>query len=379
MHVLAIGDIGPVDDMIHIGDEAMFDEATRQLTRRGVARITGISSHPADTATRYGIDAVPALGSSSVSDEEALESPLGHALRDADAVLVTGAGNLSSLWPSHIVERGRLARLAQRRGIPFVISGQTFGPALNESDRAEVGRMLRSARLVGTRERPSYDLARTLGVASERLGHTIDDASFLGWQSGVPLPVEPVAVVTIARHVGDSDQDAALTAYARLLDAAAEATGLEIVFHAHFASLRDGEVRGDSAVHQQIIERMRSSRVRVERTTDAPAAARLARSASLVVNSRYHPAVFAASGGVPTIGVPVDDYTTVKLRGAIGAVGGQGIVPISELIATDPSPFVEEFWSRRGAMRATAHELLIPARQASEVWWDRVHTALTEG
>jgi polysaccharide pyruvyl transferase WcaK-like protein len=379
VHLLAIGDIGPIDDMIHLGDEAMFDEAVRQLRHRGVARITGVSSNPRDSAERYGIEAVRPLGRDAMTDEEALDTELGAALRSTDAVLVTGGGNISSVWPTHIVERARLARLAQRLQIPFVVSGQTIGPVLSDDDRDEVGRMLGSARLVGTRERPSFELVRRLGVDPARLAHTIDDASFLGAENDTSdVPSTPVALVSFARHVGDADPDTAAHALAGLLDTVAEVTGLQIVFLAHFASLRPDEPRGDTLMHQRIIDRMRSTRVRVEATTDAPAAARLARTASLVVSSRYHPAVFAASGAVPTIGIPVDTYTDVKLRGALGAVGHDGILPLEQLVIESPVAWVSDLWSRRDAVRAGAEERLIQARAASVTWWDRVHEALGE-
>ncbi len=379
MHLVAIGDIGPIDDMIHVGDEAMFDEAVRQLRRRGVERITGVSSNPADSTERYGVDAVRPLGLDSINDDEALDTELGAALRSADAVLVTGGGNISSVWPTHIVERARLARLAHRLGIPFVVSGQTIGPVLTRDDREEVGRMLRSARLVGTRERPSFELVQELGVDPARLAHTIDDATFLAADADTTdAPSTPVALVSFARHVGDADPDAAADALAGLLDTVAEVTGLEIVFLAHFASLRPDEPRGDTLMHQRIIDRLRSTRVRVDATTDAPAAARLARNASLVVSSRYHPAVFAASGAVPTIGIPVDEYTGVKLRGALGAVGHDGILPLDRLVTESPVAWVTDLWSRRDAARAGATERLVQARAASASWWDRVHEALGE-
>lgn len=368
MHLVMIGDIGPVDDMIHIGDEAMFDEAVRQLRNRGVDRITAISSNPRDTAERYGVAAVLPLGRGGSFEE------LDELIADADGVLVTGGGNISSIWPTHIVERAGLARMAAAHARPMTFTGQTIGPVLTGPDRAVVGGMLGSAALVGTRESASAALVAQLGVTADRTQQNVDDASFLldGREDATPVSADPYALVTIARHVGDVDSERALDAYAQLLDAVVERTGLTVVFHAHFASLLDGPSRGDSVVHDAIAERLRTTQVRVAPTSDVPTSARLARDAALVVTSRYHPAVFAGPAGVPTIGIPVDGYTGIKLRGALAAFGQGGILPIDALLAGAGGELVHSVWSEREQTRERGLRRADDARPGSANWWNLV-------
>lgn len=372
MRLLMIGDIGPVDDMIHIGDEAMFDEAVRQLRRRGADHLTAISSNPADTTARYDLSAVLPVGRG--GSEDGLRS----LVAEADGVLVTGGGNISSVWPTHIVERARLARLAAESDTPFVLSGQTIGPVLSAPDRETVARMLASARLVGARESATAALIAELGIPADRARQTVDDASFLAdgrTSSRDAAALPPYALVTLARHVGDVDLELAQGAYARLLDEVAEQTGLAIVFHAHFASLDSAETRGDSAVHAPVAARMRSA-TQVVPTVDVPTSALLARGAELVVTSRYHPAVFAGPGGVPTIGIPVDDYTDVKLTGAIGAFGQRGVLPLTTLIDEGGAETVRDAWAGRHETRARGIRLADQARPTSDAWWDRVAETL---
>ena len=368
MHLVLIGDIGPLDDMIHIGDEAMFDEAVRQLRRRGVDRITAISSNPADTADRYAVEAVLPLSRGGTALE------LGALVADADGVLVTGGGNLSSVWPTHIVERATLAGIAAEHVRPFVLSGQTIGPVLTGDGRDTVARMLDSARLVGLRESTSAALVASMGVPAERAQQTVDDASFLadGREQPAVVKAAPYALITLARHVGDVDPELAMTAYASLLDEVAEQTGLELVFHAHFASMREEDSRGDSAVHDAVAARLRTSHVRVAPTTDVPSSAHLARGAALVVSSRYHPAVFAGPGGVPTIGIPVDQYTDVKLRGALGSFGQSGVLPLTAVLDGRGADTVRRVWDARDATRQRGIHLAEQTRPVSGAWWDRV-------
>jgi polysaccharide pyruvyl transferase WcaK-like protein len=389
VRILTIGDIGPLDHMFHVGDEAMFDELAFQLTARG-ASVVGLSSNPADSAERYGIDALRPIGFGGLTRDEqearfaaVLDDPASlpaddpaHAvlaeLALCDGVAIAGGGNIASVWPLHIYERAALGILAGRAGIPLVVSGQTIGPVLTAGDRTRVAALLGSAALVGVREPASHALVTSWGVTATQ---TVDDASFVPDRSGPPvaLPPEPYALVTVARHAGDRDPDAYLTSVARLLDAVHAETGLAVVFSAHFGPLGGslaGASRGDELVHDDLAARM-SAPSSVLRIVDTRTSAALARGASLVVSSRYHPAVFAVSGGVPTIGLAVDEYTTVKLSGALGNLGQSSVLSADAL---DPAA-IATVWADRDGIRARGLELANARRAESSAWWDRVAEA----
>jgi polysaccharide pyruvyl transferase WcaK-like protein len=381
--------------MVHVGDEAMFDELVHQLRRRGADHITAISSNPAETRERYGVEAVGNIGFRSMSRPEqeermdrVLRTAAGEtgllgsgdpalavidAVRASDGVAVSGGGNMASTWPSHIFERGTIGEIARLLDRPLVVSGQTIGPHLDDADRVLVTRLLSSARLVGLREAPSHAFSLELGVPADRLTKTVDDASFLAERSTDDDDASAsYCLVSLSTHVGDESRDAFQQSTAELLDAVAETTGLGIRFYAHFASLDPAESRGDTVMHDAVIARMTAPDVATLTTDDSVAAARLARRASLVVSSRYHPAVFAVSGGVPTVGIPVDEYTTTKLTGALGNFGQRGLVPAASLVAGDGPAVASAVWADREAVRARGLEIAAEARAASTAWWDRV-------
>ena len=411
MRIVVIGDVGVLDDMVHIGDEAMFDELVHQMRARGVDEVTAVSSNPAETSARYGVFAVHNIGFRTQRGRAELDARMDlvvrtaagdtgllaaddtahaviEAIRASDGVAVSGGGNMASTWPSHIFERGTIGEIARLLGKPLVVSGQTIGPHLTAADGEIVARLLSSADLVGLRERPSYDLSLALGVPAEQLTQTVDDASFLSDQpvDAEATPERPYCLVSLSTHVGDEDRDEFQLATARLLDSIAAETGLDIVFFAHFASLNAEESRGDTVMHDAVIERMTApttggasdghSRVTTVHSGDSVFAARLARSASLVVSSRYHPAVFAVSGGVPTIGIPVDDYTTTKLTGALGNFGQGALLPAADLVAGRGATVASALWADRETVRARGQELATGARESSREWWDRVAEAL---
>src|SRR5215207_5546563 len=183
MRVVALGDVGVVDDMVHIGDEAMFLAAADQLGSRG-ASLVAVSSAPDETAARYGVDAVARVrfdGLERTSAAERLAEVLAlaegknrlgahdsaravvAAVAGADGVLIAGGGNLASTWPLHVYERAALAGIAARLGRPLVVSGQTLGPDLSGRDADLAGAVLAQAALVGVREAASRALASRLG------------------------------------------------------------------------------------------------------------------------------------------------------------------------------------------------------------------------
>jgi polysaccharide pyruvyl transferase WcaK-like protein len=398
VRLVAIGDIGVIDEMIHIGDEAMFESFIDGMRTRGLESVVAISANPSETVVRYsedgsrveaigGIGFAPTAGGRAAQEDRldrVLRTAAGetgllpdddsaHAVIDAvrrsDGVAVTGGGNLASTWPSHIFERLGVAGIADALGTPVVVSGQTLGPQLTDDDSALVARLLGISRLASVRESASFAVAQRLGVPADRLRLGADDASFLLDEA---LPALPYCLVTLANHVGDADRDAVVTAVADLLDEVVATTHLDIVFLAHFGSLDDSRVRGDSVVHERVMAQMESRRVMAAVPPDAPAAARIARSASLVVTSRYHPAVFAVPAGVATIGIPVDDYTSVKLTGALENFGQHGILPVASLLAGNGPALLARVWSARDATATAGRAIADTQRAATAAWWDRV-------
>lgn len=384
--IVVIGDIGVVDEMIHIGDEAMFEAAVGAMRERGIHDITAISTAPGESASRYDISAVSTVGwPASRADREqrlsrviaAVKDPSrlqtddpAHAviaaIRDSDGVAIAGGGNMSSLWPQHIFERSALGGIAAALDKPIVVSGQTLGPELDDADSALVRALLSSAEVVGLREPSSFALCERLGLTG--MTQTIDDASFL--VDGALPDSSDYCLVSVASHVGDADRAEVVAALAALLDDIVVETALEIVFLAHFGPLT-GPSRGDAVMHDAIIAAM-ASPARITAPTDSTTAAVLARGAAMVVSSRYHPVVFAVPAGVATIGVPVDDYTGVKLRGALGNFGQQGLLPVDQLLAGDGAALARRLWAERDTIRSGAALLAPSARAASAAWWDRV-------
>ncbi len=391
MRVVTIGDVGVVDDMMHIGDEAMFQAACEELGSRG-ADIVAVSSVPADTSARYGVDAVGRIRFD-LLDRQASEERLAAvwalaegrdslpadddahavvaAVASADGVLIAGGGNLASTWPLHVYERAALAGIAARLGRPVVLSGQTLGPDLRGRDLDLVGDLLRSARLVGVRESASHALAGTLGVQA-RLG--VDDASFVGMTTGDAAAPREGVLVSLSLSLGGAPRPETVQRVAALVDAAADTVGGPVRFHAHFGALVGESPRGDALLHDEVRARMRTPSSVVP-TGEVTAAASLARSSALLITGRYHPAVFAAPAGVPVLGLVTDEYTAVKQRGALAHWGQDATVSIREA-DTAGIPRLQTLWQSRADIDDTAAARRPAHRADMTAWWDAVAEAV---
>jgi polysaccharide pyruvyl transferase WcaK-like protein len=389
--IVALGDVGVVDGMMHIGDEAMTEALLDELAARGMSDATVLSSAPAETASRYGVDAIPRVGFPSDRDAggarfaAVLECAAGiralpaddpvwtviDAVAAADGVVIAGGGNLASTWPMHVYERAALGAIAASLGRPLVVSGQTLGPNLAPGDRSLVAELLASARRVGLREPASVRLAAELGVPGTS---TLDDASFLAFDELV-LGAEPFILVSLSTHLGGRPRDAVVTGLADALDTLHAETGMPIRFHAHYGSLEHGVVRGDAVLHEEVRAALRADSDTVP-TDDSRAAARLARGAGMLVTGRYHPSVFAAPAGVPIAALVVDAYTDVKLRGVLGHWGQNGLVDLDTVARGEAAEPIRAIAGQAADIHRSTAAVLSARRAQAAAWWDHVASDL---
>lgn len=405
MRVLLLGDIGLEGGLLHVGDEAMFSEAVSNLRERG-ATLYALSATPDESIERYGLDRATGridfsarfAGTLAERDERldkvirtargetgliAWDDPAWAVIESvtaSDAVLITGGGNLSSQWPEHVYERAALGQLAELFGKPLVISGQTVGPALTGRDGELVGALLSSARLVGVREARSYEVATELGAT--RVVRTLDDAAYLG-EAGHPEATpsrDPYVLVTLAPYAGSTPPATFASRTARLLDEVAAVTGLEVLLLPHVGSVLGGEPTGDAVVHEAVRDASASGRLSLLPVVAPREAARLTREAAFSISTRYHPAVFAASGGVPWLTISVDEYTDAKLAGHAANFGLTESALSSISLATEDArdTFIAT-WENREPIRD--HLLALRERDLASVsaWWDAVTAALAGG
>lgn len=387
------GDIG--QQAYHVGDEAMVHAAVEQFARRGIDSVVLLTRDQTQTRQHFGTwaDATPTLvfpwpaadrerylGEIKAVVAGRTDALPGHdqvfgviqTLRGVDALFIAGGGNMNSKFGWLLHERAAMAHIAAQLGKPVIIGGQTLGPELSDNDRHTLAELLTRAQLVGLREDDSLALARELVPEHPGLRAVLDDASDLP----DPTPaVEPATGPTIAATFSPPEstpQPLAARAYARLLQAAATQLDAEVVLLPHMAVPGAGD--GDEAFHAQVAEHLS---VPADLRPIAPAleTAARTRTAAAVVTSRYHPVVFACAAGKPALAVAPDEYTRVRLAGALNRFGRRQQVPtLDELVAAET---VRPEWLQSLSQPVRRPEPGLLAAQAQ--WWDEVATALQSG
>lgn len=201
--------------------------------------------------------------------------------------------------------------MAARAGTPVAMLGQAMGPLADPALRARARVVLPRVGLIALREpRASLEVARSLGVAEERVVVTGDDATVMAFAArheaarealGVSLRVTPVAGVEaeVVERVRAPLHAAARALGAPLVplpsahhDVAADAVTMRRLM----AGLDDGSDGG--------------------RALDTPA--RLIRAVGrcrVVVAGAYHVAVFALAQGIPVVGLAGSEYYRQKFAG----------------------------------------------------------------
>lgn len=260
-------------------------------------------------------------------------------LAAADCLFNVGGGNLNSIIPSELHRKCTLYLAARALGVPVVISGQTIGPLTTRYDRVVARIALSGAELITLRD---HETSRTrladIGLRGPRLMDTGDDALGLP-QLGA---AETGRLIERVVPVGWRAQECALTVAFNLKGSLSlfkghgRRTGLgsEIDLFVAIAnwliSTHDARVImvptdfgsgvDDRVLHREIAEQViRRDRVAcVETELDDISLKALIGSTDVAIGARYHFNVFAASEGVPFLGLASGVYQQTKLEGLAG-------------------------------------------------------------
>ncbi|SJN13372.1 glycosyl transferase [Leucobacter sp. 7(1)] len=400
--VLVIGDVS-WNGRYHLGDEAMTEAAIAQLRERG-CEVTVVAGDPLVTREHYGVEAVPsfgfvrektrtarvrrldalvagARGRAELSSDDALTVA---AVKNADAVVVAGGGNLNSSGSQHIFERVALKRIAEAVGVPLFISSQTVGPLLVPEDRPMVRELLSYATAFGARERATAALMREIGAGIGNVVQTLDDALLL---DPVELSSERLETMKLpSRYVVGSFTFHAYSTglgreeyyrdLARIVDGIVEAHGVDVVLLPHMGVLGAAEQTGrdnDVYGHDRVVHYSQSGRVRSLPMISAREVLAVTTGAEYTVSTRYHPLVFGAAVGVPAIGLVTSYYSALRMRGALAAFGVESLaVPFEYWTPALGAPLLETLSLRRDQLAAHVSGAGVEQRAFQSRWWDAI-------
>lgn len=312
----------------------------------------GAASDPANFARlQKTIDAarLKAEGSENTDEDPAINRIV-NAIDASDGVLISGGGNLSSTWPQHIFERVAVIQIARTLGKRIAVSGQTIGPNLSAAHLGLIREALPGADFVCARELDTFERSLQLGVPAERLEYHVDDAMHLPAEAiEAAFDPRPFAAVTLHAFSSESEEDIALQLLAQQLEKFSDYTTLRLVFIPHLRKLPGSDRFSDLRIGQVLARLMHEpDRMTVMDVETGRHVAWLTRRASMVISSRYHPLVFGLGGAVPCIGVYTDEYTRVKLQGALEQADLQRwSMSMSAALGGELFEMAKAMWDRR--------------------------------
>lgn len=297
----------------NLGDDLMLHGILHWL-RADPVQVTVVSEDPADTVSRFGVDAiqnVPLLGQWSARTLlfSAEWRALVRAVRSADA-LVVGGGDLvrdDLGWNtfSYTVEKLLLALSAR---VPVSLINVGIGEPHTVYGRAVLPRLLRGCRAAIVRDRRSIALCDA-SPPREGFRTSRDIVWFLPEILGLrPAPATGPIVVSLRGGAGlygrFSLGDASIAGLAALLDALVRRTQRRV----RFVPFQDLAGSSDAALHRAVHDRM-EARDQAEHLAwdgDAERCFQRVADASLVVAMRLHAAIVARAMGRHVLALPYD-------------------------------------------------------------------------
>ena len=334
--------------MSNVGDEAVLEAMLAQLRSVDPAMdITILSRSPRATTNHHGVKAIHSFRLGAVL----------RAMRRAE-IFISGGGSLvqdntssRSLWYYLYTMWA-----AWRRDCRVILYGCGIGPVKRRFDRRLARWVLnRYTDVITLRDPDSVEELESLGVTRPEIVLSSDPA--LGLPDAPAEEVDALAEAIGLRQEGKylclclrewEGMDERAGYIAEAADRAAEELGLEPVFLSVNA-------RQDGAIARAVAGRMRHKALLVDRDVSPGVAAGLIGRMSVVLSVRLHALIFAASRGVPVVGLSYDP----KVAAFLDYIGQSNYRELAALDSADELyAMIERAAGRdRALLRAQAERL----------------------
>ena len=340
----------------NFGDEAILRIMVDELhSRLPDAQITVLSANPVQTASTFGVAAIPRMNAHAVND----------AIRTSDLVISGGGGLLQSATSLRsLLYYTGIIREAKRAGRRCAIFAQGIGP-LDFLGRQVVKGTCGDVGLAIVRDAHSAALLQPL-VPRVRVEVGADPV-FLA-----PAFAPPAARDALAREGITATSGDIVTVVVRkssLLPRIAPhlAAGIDRIFqehgvHAVFVPLQRPD---DVEASIEIIRRCKSAPTLLGGPFDLPAMTALLQRSAAVIAMRLHALVLAARLGVPLLAVPYDPKVSALLEELSYPL------PAFDRASSETSLF-DRLWDERTSLAAALAAAVQPLSRRASYAFDRL-------
>ena len=215
-------------------------------------------------------------------------------------------------WWSMLASRTLDVMTARSFGKPLIMFPNSIGPFKTWIGRFLSRISLNSCDYLLIRDPISYAIINELKISTPKI-LTYDTALLFKKRSNSSFKVFPKPVIGVSpgiysHSLSESEVENYILAHSKSLDTLIERYGFFVVFLPHYIS---GFSNDDFEISKFIIERMKNkSKTKIIETKDAAELKEYLDSMDIVLSSKMHPAILAASGYVPVFCVAYDHKQT---------------------------------------------------------------------
>ncbi|MEM4143006.1 MAG: polysaccharide pyruvyl transferase family protein [Candidatus Bathyarchaeia archaeon] len=294
-------------------------------------------------------------------------------IKNADLLFNVGGGNLTSIFRSELYGKCLTYILCRIFRIPVILSGQTIGPLYGWFDRHLTKFALNGVDVITLRENFSKAALEEIGVTKPVIKVTADDSTLLDSASKeeienifseekIPIHRPLVAIgMNGLKTISHLKVTKSIRLLARLADYLIFKYNARIIF----VSMN---YREDKPIAEKVLKMMQYSdgtNVIMHEYNDRIIKGIIAQM-DLAVGLRYHFIVFAVNSGVPSVGIYLNYYYLMKIKGILTLVDqGKYAFDIEELSLKDLEGAVDDAFQNRAYIRKKLTERTESLGQAS--------------
>lgn len=280
------------------GDDALLMAILKDIKRfKESPNIVVLSANPRETEKNYRVKAINRLNPFAV---------IRH-MNKAD-MLISGGGTLiqDATSTKSLIYYLSVIRLAVRKHLKVMLYSNGIGPLSSGRNIERAKRVLNKTDVITLRDPEAMEVLKSIGVTKPKIKVSADPV--LGMDVAdreygrellreMNLPTEKVLGVSVRKT---KEANAAFErAMAEMCDYAAEKYGYNIVFVPMQANR-------DEFISRSIMSKMKAPSAMVEKRLNVNDTISLVSAMDICVGMRLHSLIYAASGGVPLIGIAYD-------------------------------------------------------------------------
>lgn len=248
-------------------------------------------------------------------------------LKSGDLLFNVGGGNLNTIWRfGGLYSKCITYLICMILGKPIIISGQTIGPIDNWIDRKFARFVLNKVDVITLRDTSSKSILRSIGVVKPVIKETADDAVLLPCATYEDIKAifldekidehRPLIGINVIGHgyLSGPKLNKAKQILAEVSDHLISELGARMVFiPMEYISDDDRVTLSETLELMQHKDKVRI----IKNEYDDKTLKGIIGQMDLVIGLRYHFIVFATTMQVPSIGLYLDQYYAIKMKGIL--------------------------------------------------------------